>query len=452
MSAPSRHRLRRPWLGVVAPLLGLLGSLGCASKGQAPKEQSARIEAPVSESISLSTRHYQPQQSAAKMYNPEFATPRSVSEEQRRWARWFEAQGLELKPGLSRVAHDALRVLQSSQRLVPALRDALMAWHGQLAVDVSFSRLKGEGDPESTIRRAGPMLLQALGSQGEDLELGMAVVRRGMAWEILVVHAQPRARVEPFAKRVALGDTITIRARLGPGRERPMMMVVDPGGQGQVIALHQDQGEFAGEFRCTRGRGRYQVEWVAHGPMGPEVVVNVPVYCGEPEPDSIAYQVESIDPDSSRQDLERASWELVNRVRQSQGLPALIWDPTLAQLARDHSAEMERLDYVGHRSPQRGSFDMRLDEAGIHAPLALENVASGFGPHEILDRLMASPGHRFNILHPKVTHLGVGVAIRTTLGPQRLDSLFLTQHFARWEQLRVHLGHQGRVKWSLGSP
>jgi hypothetical protein len=65
--------------------------------------------------------------------------------------------------------------------------------------------------------------------------------------------------------------------------------------------------------------------------------------------------------------------------------------------------------FVAHNSPTRGTTSERLQRAGLRSGLTLENVARGYGPREIFDGLMASPGHRANILNPDVTHVGVGV-------------------------------------------
>lgn len=421
-----------------APAAGLSrGSQTGPSETQAPQ---------TSDSVQAVQRRYLPSQRATPLYGKVDHRSEPKSPELETWRRWLKAQGFGLSEGLSRVAEDAIEVLSQSPRLVPGLRDDLMAWHGRVEVDVRFSRIQGESSPSRALQMAKPLLTQALrSSANSEQRLGLAMTRRGNRWELVLVQASPRARLRPFPKRIAPGESLALRGRLAPGRQEPVMMVIDPQGHGQALKLRRQGKDYVGALVCNRGPGRYQVEWVATGPLGPEIVVNVPVYCGVQLPEAIVYLEESVSPSASRQEIETASWEMVNQVRQAQGLAPLAWDDRLAALAREHSDDMEKLDYVGHRSPQRGGFELRLDEAGLQAPLALENVASGFGPSEILDRLMASPGHRLNILNPEVTHMGVGVAIRTTLGPSRQDSLFLTQHFARFRPTRTPKGPRSRL-------
>lgn len=396
-------------------------------KGQnPPSDQSKNTEG--------SYRHYRPQRASAMRYGERRVDQVEELSELDVWRRHFAHHGYAVEAGLSHVAKDALLILRDQGALAASVRDDLMAWHGQTSIDVSFSRVSGHLEPHQAHSYVDKMVEKDLLSANEAARLGLALIRQAERVDLVVVQARPRVEVTAFPRKLSLGQSLVLEGQLLSGRTKPVMMVLDPQGQGRTVLLQEDKGRAFGRLACDRGPGRYQVEWIAQGNLGPEVVLNVPVYCAVSPPRVLRYRKVGSESFTSVQDVERQSWALVNQVRQSQGLAPLDWDSSLAQLARLHSRDMERLDYVGHRSPQQGSFDARLRGAGIQAPLVLENVASGVGPQEILDRLMASPGHRFNILNPEVTHLGVGVAIRTTLGPHGQDSLFLTQHFARWAE------------------
>ncbi len=69
--------------------------------------------------------------------------------------------------------------------------------------------------------------------------------------------------------------------------------------------------------------------------------------------------------------------------------------------------------FVAHVSPTTGAHDDRLRAAGFLAGLSLENVARGYSADEVHEGLLASPGHRANLLHATVTHVGIGVARET---------------------------------------
>lgn len=101
--------------------------------------------------------------------------------------------------------------------------------------------------------------------------------------------------------------------------------------------------------------------------------------------------------------------ELVNQERQHAGLPALVFDPALVPVGRDHAIEMFELGYFAHESPEHGDPFDRLAAAGIEYHAAGENLA--FAPDILTAHrgLMNSPGHRANILSPKFGRAGIAV-------------------------------------------
>ena len=115
----------------------------------------------------------------------------------------------------------------------------------------------------------------------------------------------------------------------------------------------------------------------------------------------------------------------INEERATRDLPALIVDAKLTQQARDHSEEMRELGYFDHISPTAGRKTV-LDRYLLHhdkpPPLLAENVSRRWGQVSSISArnvdnshqgLMQSSGHRRNILHPRVTHVGVGIAVNS---------------------------------------
>ena len=115
---------------------------------------------------------------------------------------------------------------------------------------------------------------------------------------------------------------------------------------------------------------------------------------------------------------------LVNAERAGRGLSTLTLDPMLTATARAHSEEMCSADYFDHHSPTPGlssPMDRYLSSArqlGLPQPeylLVGENiyycsVCSDIYNVDYAHRaLMASPGHRANILEPRFAKIGVGV-------------------------------------------
>jgi uncharacterized protein YkwD len=100
---------------------------------------------------------------------------------------------------------------------------------------------------------------------------------------------------------------------------------------------------------------------------------------------------------------------LLNGERTSRGLRPLAMDNRLRDVARAHSAEMLRLGYFSHDSPVSGSPADRLRRAGLTLLFAGENLAYAPTVDVAHQGLMASPGHRANILEPGYSRVGIGV-------------------------------------------
>jgi len=113
--------------------------------------------------------------------------------------------------------------------------------------------------------------------------------------------------------------------------------------------------------------------------------------------------------------------QLINRERTAQGLKALSVDTDLTQQAREQAVDMRDLGYFDHVSPSPGRktvLDRFLQHHPQQPPLIAENISRRWGTASSLSvpnienshqGLMQSAGHRHNILHPGVTHVGVGL-------------------------------------------
>ena len=108
-------------------------------------------------------------------------------------------------------------------------------------------------------------------------------------------------------------------------------------------------------------------------------------------------------------EAETRMLELLNAERVKAGLKPLLADDKLRDVARQHSQEMFRLGYFAHISPTDGSPADRLKRAGIAFATAGENLAYAPTVEVAHSGLMASPGHRRNILTPEFTRVGIGV-------------------------------------------
>ena len=126
--------------------------------------------------------------------------------------------------------------------------------------------------------------------------------------------------------------------------------------------------------------------------------------------------------------LEQLMFDLVNETRQNHlarlvGTASLGWHALLATIARQHSADMLRRQYVDHITPEGLTTAQRIQRKRISYVACGENIGVVYGEaaqseqaiYDIHDAFMNQPrsltNHRANLLNPLWTHMGVGIAL-----------------------------------------
>ena len=99
----------------------------------------------------------------------------------------------------------------------------------------------------------------------------------------------------------------------------------------------------------------------------------------------------------------------VNEERVKAGVKTLQRDPELDRIARIKSQDLVDNNYFAHVSPTYGSVSQMLRSFGYVFRGAGENLAKSQSAQISHYRLMASDGHRSNILYPAYTHVGIGI-------------------------------------------
>ena len=132
---------------------------------------------------------------------------------------------------------------------------------------------------------------------------------------------------------------------------------------------------------------------------------------------------------TSTAEVELGSYQLLNDARRQQGVqPQLALDESLSGVARSHSEAMRDQEFFGHLDSNGNMVDGRLRAAGVSFTLVGENLVrvSGSGNPAVSAHalLMASGGHRDNILSPDFQRVGVGAA-------RRGDTYWITQVFIK---------------------
>lgn len=108
-------------------------------------------------------------------------------------------------------------------------------------------------------------------------------------------------------------------------------------------------------------------------------------------------------------DEERRMAELINAERAKQGLQPLTLDIELSRVAEIKSAEMVERNYFSHQSPTYGSPFEMMRRFGITFRTAGENIACNRTVEGAHQSLMASQGHRENILNGAYDRVGIGI-------------------------------------------
>lgn len=133
--------------------------------------------------------------------------------------------------------------------------------------------------------------------------------------------------------------------------------------------------------------------------------------------------------------VERWIWIYTNAERSQHGLNNVSYAPRIASVARDHSENMAKHDYIGHTEPNGETGEERYADVCDYTGSGYafgENAASAYynerfiawGTDQtvyltteqevakyLVDGWMRSDGHRANILTEEWTELGAGIAV-----------------------------------------
>lgn len=99
--------------------------------------------------------------------------------------------------------------------------------------------------------------------------------------------------------------------------------------------------------------------------------------------------------------------ERLNTDRLQAGVPPLVLDPVLCEVARAHAIEMVDLGYYSHFSPVTGSPSARVRSAGIRFARMSENIAAGRTVLDAYTALTLSSSHHANMMSDAFEAVGL---------------------------------------------
>lgn len=113
--------------------------------------------------------------------------------------------------------------------------------------------------------------------------------------------------------------------------------------------------------------------------------------------------------------------------KQYAAAPPLKYSAQLADASQAHAIDMAQRGYFDHDTPEGVQPTERLATTGYRWSLTGENIARGdMGADEAMAGWLRSPGHCANIMEPRFSEMGVGIAA----GGVREGDLYWVQTFA----------------------
>ena len=143
--------------------------------------------------------------------------------------------------------------------------------------------------------------------------------------------------------------------------------------------------------------------------------------------------------------------ELINNYRLMMGFRILEMDERLIRCARDHSQEMEDLNYFSHTSPKEAhkTFVLRAKLKGYSSPIC-ENIAVAKGPEGAFIGWFNSAGHHRNMLSSRATAMGVGRSRKGNKGMYKWTMNFGSGDSLRNKRIKdlnlIYLSKRRKVK------
>ncbi len=206
--------------------------------------------------------------------------------------------------------------------------------------------------------------------------------------------------LEPFARHLAPQSKLALRGEVAARYNSAHVYVTKPDG---TVEEHRAPTRKIDATLGFATPGKYKLEVMGDGPSGPVIVFNVPVYVGVEEEQIVSSSGHVTDPAEG----EARMFELLNTSRRAAGANALLPDDELRAIALAHSTDMAEHNFFGHVSPTTGTTEDRARKSGVVVAAFGENVAEADSAESAHDGLMASPGHRANMLNAQYTHVGI---------------------------------------------
>jgi uncharacterized protein YkwD len=333
-------------------------------------------------------------------------------------------------PRLDRAADDLARGSPEDDPYSLPLVAFLLGHYGIIAREPSLTVVRGNPATDAELlHHVRPGLPESL-KRGSWQRFGVGVHRAGPATTVIIALQEQHMELRPIPRRLPSGGSATLSGRALAEFHSPVVLLTLPDGTVRDLGVRPRDGWFQATLVCKDGDGRYEVEIAADSARGSTTLALFPVYCGVEPERGVPLSLLGRTPPQSAEAAERELFELVNRDRASAGLWLLRRDSRLDDLARAHSRAMAASGVVAHVLETSGPIEERMAKAHLRPMVVGENVGLAYSARQAQLGLMKSPGHRANILDPRVTTAGIGVVAGGPGAEGGAIQLYVTQVFA----------------------
>ncbi len=370
----------------------------------------------------------------------------AVSLNDQPYAAQLKAAGFEHDENLSHAAREIAEFYRAHRRLAPSgLLNFIVESSGGAFWGVRQTVVATTGRHDEVIDN---VIDQAPADENNwMIGLGESTVDGAVPIRIIVaLTARRTVSLEPISRERSSGNPIAISGRVHPSFTNVAALAMGP--DGQVVALPVDSKNQRFSSVFTPSSGRWVVELIATGPVGPVPLTQLTFYVDEKI--STTYESQWPPHEQSIDDLAEYMFGLINHARARHGLKPFERSRKLDLIAERHSLNMKEEVFVGHISKRSGTTANRLDHHGVLRSSHGENVALNSSVTDAHRGLMESLGHRRNLLSPRFTKVGLSVE-PSSLGwyVTQVFTEDLSEHSARSPSgLEVRVGGQSASKRS----
>jgi len=217
------------------------------------------------------------------------------------------------------------------------------------------------------------------------------------------------ADLSPMPTRARLGQWISFHATvLAPAQDARLVVLPPTGAPRDVPTTLHDKAVTA-RFSADRP-GPWLVQLVALVPGGPRPLLEAVLFVDDAPAPPGTHAVPGEKASAGARDGREALERMINAARLAESVPPLAISAKLAEAAGAHAKAMRNAGVLAHDLGDGGPVD-RMRRAGVEATRPGENVAHAKTVERAHRVLWASPSHRGNLLDPRFSRLGVGVAL-----------------------------------------